>query len=201
MDYASILDRIYQAVDEQAYFAPTASVPASQREAAAEVMAFCDSADFDAEAARRLANRRFREGKVDRIRLLSLLHAIEAHPKVRDYDEAARLVAEQEMAALSEGGPLLQTNLASVERHRGVLAFLKQQHEVALDYFSRALDRERSAINLSNILAALVALGEHDHARELVDSIGRAYPEPLVRQLTQIIASDPDLALLRKESP
>ncbi len=200
MDYASILDRIYQAVDEQAYFAPTATVPAEQREAAHEVMAICGATDFDAQAARRLANRHFRDGRIDKVRLLSLLHAIEAHPKVKNYDEAARLVAEQEMAALSEGGPLLPTNLASVERHRGVLAFLKQQHEVALDYFSRALDRERSAINLANILAALLALGETTHATDLVASIQRAYPPALVRQLDGIIASDPDLALLRTET-
>ena len=92
-----------------------------------------------------------------------------------------------------------QANLASGERHRGVLAFVQERYEVALDYFSRAFERQRSAGNLSNVLATLIRLGDISEARDLLSQVRGALPQPLVRDLERIIAADPDLALLRTE--
>jgi tetratricopeptide (TPR) repeat protein len=108
-------------------------------------------------------------------------------------------VGEQEFAALELGGPRLQDNLASVDRHRGVLAFLRGHYEVALDYFARALERQRSSENLQNILCTLIRLGDEGDARDLLNRIRGAFPVDLVLALEHAIQHDPDLALLREE--
>lgn len=198
MDYRLLLDRIYQSVDSQAYFTPAGSVPAAQRDAMQQIGALLQRQDFDADSARALARRLHADGRIDRVRYLSALHVIEAHPRVANWAEAARLAGEQELAALEQGGPELSQNLAAVDRHRGVLAFMRQQYEVALDYFSRALERERSAENLQNVLCALLRLGEEDDARGLLEMIRRSYPDAMVEALDHSIANDPDLALLRE---
>lgn len=199
MGYQDILERILQAVDERAYFAPASDVEPSQREALAPLEALVRSVHFTPEAARALARQLHDSGHIDRVTLLSALHVIAAHPKVRDYAEAARMCAEQELAALELGGAHLQDNLASVERHRGVLAYLQGHHEVALDYFSRALERQRSPENLANVLCTLLRLGDEAEARALLDQIRRSFPQPTVVVLDGMIAENPDLALLRTQ--
>jgi tetratricopeptide (TPR) repeat protein len=118
---------------------------------------------------------------------------------VKDYGEAARLIAEKEVLALRMGGPELGGRLASVERHRGALSFLLGNYEQALDYFSRAFERQRSAGNLANVLNALIRLGDRDEAVELLAQVRGGLPAPLVRDLEQMILTDPDLATLRRE--
>ena len=95
------------------------------------------------------------------------------------------------------GGPNLADNLASVDRHRGVLAFLLGQYEVAIDHFTRAFERQRSPGNLANVLATLLRLGDEDEARELLDQVQRAFEDDFVDALSDMIERDPDLALLR----
>ena len=153
--------------------------------------------ELEPEAVRSLIRRLFKDGAIDKVMMLSALHVLAASPRVKDWAEAARLVGEQEFAALELGGPNLQANLASVDRHRGVLAFLRGHHEVALDYFTRALERERSSENLGNVLCALLALGEEDEARALLLQVRRSLPTPLVEELDDRVRRDPDLALLR----
>lgn len=199
MDYDAILDRIYRAVDQQAYLTPASQVPPEQRAAMQQIARWLASPDFDAERLRAQIRGMAAEGRIDRVMMLSALHVVAAHPRVADWAEAARLAGEQELVALEQGGPHLEANLASVERHRGVVAFLRGYHVVALDYFSRAMERERSAENLGNVLCALIALGELDEARELLGSITAAYPARLVAELRERICEDPDLALLRAE--
>jgi len=199
MDYRLLLDRIYQSVDSQAYFTPIGSAPPAQRDAMNELAQALSQPDFDADNVRALARRIHGAGRIDRIRYLSALHVIEAHPRVANWAEAARLAGEQEMAALEQGGPELQHNLAAVDRHRGVLAFMRNQYEVALDYFSRALERERSSENLQNVLCTLLRLGEEEDAQNLLGMIRRSYPAEIVENLNSSIARDPDLALLREE--
>ena len=81
-----------------------------------------------------------------------------------------------------------------------MLAFVQERYEVALDYFSRAFERQRSAGNLSNVLATLLRLGDITEARDLLTQVRSALPQPLVRDLERIIAAAPDLALLRMET-
>ena len=131
--------------------------------------------------------------------MLSALHVVACHPRVADWEEAARLVGEQEFAALELGGPRLQDNLASVDRHRGVLAFLRGHYDVALDYFARALERQRSPENLQNVLCTLIRLGDEDDARDLLTRVRAAFPQDIVTALNHSIENDPDLALLRGE--
>jgi tetratricopeptide (TPR) repeat protein len=158
------------------------------------------SQDFDADRARAQVQAFFQGGRIDRVLMLSALHVIACHPRVADWNEAARLVGEQEFAALEMGGPNLQSNLASVDRHRGVLAFLRGHYEVALDYFSRTLERQRSAENLQNILCTLLKLGEESEAAALLAQIRRSFPSELVEEIDRSIQRDPDLALLRMEA-
>ncbi len=200
MDYQAIYARILQTVDQRAYLTPTMQVDAAQRASMQEIERTLQTADFDPHTARETAARYFREGRIDRVMMLSALHVIACHPRVADWEEAARLVGEQEYAALEMGGPRLQDNLASVDRHRGVLAFLRGHYGVALDYFSRTLERQRSAENLQNILCTLLKLGEEEEATALLSQIRRSFPPELVDEIDRAIETDPDLALLRSEA-
>jgi len=199
MNYRALLARIYESVDTQAYFAPVASAPPEQVAVLEPFRRLMAAPDFDADMARAEIRRLHAEGLIDRVRLLSGLHMVEAHPRVANWDEAARLVGEQEMAALERGGPHLPQTLAAVDRHRGVLAYLRGHYEIALDYFSRALERERSAENLQNVLCTMLRVGEEDDARSLLGLIRRSYPSSVVAALDSVVRRDPDLALLRED--
>jgi len=199
MDYQAIFARIRQTVDDRAYFTPAAHVDPAQRGAMQAIQAMIQSPDFDPASARATIEAAHRGGKIDRVMMLSALHVVACHPRVGDWEEAARLVGEQEYVVLELGGPRLQDNLASVDRHRGVLAFLIGNYEVALDYFARALERQRSAENLQNILCTLVRLGDEADARDLLNRVRAGFPTDLVAQLDQAVLVDPDLALLRDE--
>lgn len=199
MDYQAIFQRILATVDEEAYFTPVEQVSPANREGVAAVRSAMAAPDFDADAVRALIEELHARGRLDRVMRLSALHIVAAHPRVAEYEEAARLVGEQEFAALEEGGPRLPAHLASVDRHRGVLAFVRGHYEVALDYFARALERERSAENLTNILCALLRLGEEGEARELLATIDRSFPTAIAEQVRRSIHQDPDLSLLRSE--
>jgi hypothetical protein len=72
---------------------------------------------------------------------------------------------------------------------------------VALDYFSRAFERQHTAGNLSNVLATLIRLGDVAEARALVRQVRDNLAPLLVADLNQMIDQDPDLALLRLETP
>lgn len=200
MDYQALFSRILQHVDEESYFTPAEHVDARHREGVDAVRRALAKPDFDPDAVRMLIERLHREGRLDRVLRLSSLHIVAAHPKVAEWEEAARLVGEQEFAALEQGGPRLDSNLASVDRHRGVLAFLRGHYDVALDYFARALERERTAENLTNILCTLLRLGEEGEARDLLHSIRTAFPAPLAASVDHSVRTDPDLALLRSEA-
>lgn len=201
MNYQALIERITQAVDERAYFTPTTHLDPTRRAVLAEVERRMARPDFDVEGCRAFLRAEHAAGRLDKVHLLSALHVLACHPKVADWEEAARLCGEQELAALEAGGPELETNLAAVERHRGVLAFLRQRYEVALDYFARALERQRSAENFTNVLAALLRLGETDEAAALLRQARASFPAPMVADIDRNVARDPDLALLRPEAP
>jgi len=197
MDYAALFDRILTAVDETAYLPLADSVDPAQREAMGQVEAKLREPDFDPEEARDLARGLHQQGRIDEVMLLSALHVIAASPRVKDYVEAARLAAEQEMVSLRLRGPNLQANLASVDRHRGVLAFMMGAYDVALDYFTRAFERQHTPGNLANVMATLLRLGDEQEAAGLLDQVRSSFPAALVSALELMIAEDPDLALLR----
>ena len=200
MNYDTLYDRILRRVDRGAYLAYADAVPAEQQAAMAELGAYIQSPGFQPETGRELARRFHSEGRIDRLMYLSAMHVIAMSPAVKDYAEAGRLIADKELEAMKLGGPRLQENLASVDRHRGALAFLNGSYDVALDYFSRAFERQRSAGNLGNVLAALLRLGDVAEARELLVGIRSGLPDRIVRALDDMIQIDPDLALLRTET-
>lgn len=197
MNYQALLARILQQVDEQAYLTPSSHLPEADRAAMAEVAGMLQEPDFDPSEVRAVVRRMYKDGRIDRVLMLSALHVVAASPRVQDWAEAARLIGEQEFAALEQGGPQLEANLASVDRHRGVLAFLRSHFDVALDYFTRALERQRTAENFGNVLCTLCRLGEVDHAITLLTQIRDTLPASLVADLDAMIARDPDLAVLR----
>lgn len=197
MDYQAILARILQQVDEQAYLTPFAHLPEEHRDAMAEVHAILQDPSCEPAEARAVIRRMYKDERIDRVLQLSALHVVAASPKVQDWAEAARLVGEQEFAALELGGPHLEANLASVDRHRGVLAYLRGHYETALDYFTRSLERQRTAENFGNVLCALCRLGEVDHAIALLEQIRGSLPPDIVARLNQMVDADPDLATLR----
>jgi tetratricopeptide (TPR) repeat protein len=199
VNYEALFERILQRVDKDSYLASIRPLDPEQRVALQEIeQARCDPS-VPAPIVRALIERCHTEGRLDRPLYYSALHVLAASPKVGDYDEAARLAAAQEMASLQLGGSRQQANLASVERHRGVLAFLQCHYDVALDYFSRAFEREHNAMNLSNVLATLLRLGDEDEAVALLRQVRAALPAALVGELGRLIELDPDLALLRSE--
>ncbi len=197
MNYQALFARILDTVDAEAYRTPAGHVDARQRTAMLEVERAIQSADFDPTHTRSLIDRLHHEGHIDAVLRFSALHVVACHPRVRDWEEAARMVGAQEHAALELGGPNLQNNLASVDRHRGVLAFLQGHLEVALDYFARALERQLTAENMGNILATLLRLGDEGEARGLLRRARGGLSKSFVGELQALIDSDPDLALLR----
>ena len=198
MDYQTLLDRILDAVERKAYFTPTSHRKASKGERALPGLArMLATTGFDPDEVRAYIHAEFDAGNINRVLMLSGLHLVACHPSVAEWEEAARLAGEQELAALELGGPDLDQNLASVDRHRGVLAFLRGHYDVALDYFARAFERERSAENFTNILATMLRLGEEDEANDLLRDVEQAFPVPLIREIRANIENDPDLALLR----
>lgn len=199
MDFQSLFARVLDTVDQEAYFLPVDSVDETQRAAMEAVRDAIAAPDMRPDGVRRLIERLADRGHIDAVLRLSALHVLACHPKVQDYEEAARLVGEQELTALEIGGPQLQRNLASVDRHRGVLAFLKGHHDVALDYFARALERQRTAENVGNILCTMCAMGEIPEARSLLGQVLEAFPRAFVDDLERAIERDPDLAPLRSE--
>jgi hypothetical protein len=200
MDYQALFARILQTVDTAAYQTPASQVEGAQREVLAEVGRMLAAPGFRASDVRSFIREAHAEGRIDRVKLLSALHVVACHPKVAEWEEAARLVGEQEYAALELGGPHLESNLASVDRHRGVLAFLRGHPSVALEYFTRSLERERSAENLGNVLAALLRMGDEAEARDLLAQVRRGFPAAIVAELDRNVQRDPDLALLRSEA-
>lgn len=199
MNYEDLFERILQRVDEDSYLASIRPLGAEQLDALREIEQVRKDPDVSAQIVRAVIERAFSGGRIDKPLYYSALHVLAASPKVQDYGEAARLAAAQEMAALEVGGPRLQANLASVERHRGVLAFLQGHYGVALDYFSRAFEREHNAMNLSNVLATLIRLGDEEEAVALLRQVRASLPPALVDELGRLVQSDPDLALLRSE--
>lgn len=199
LDFQTLIDRITHAVDQRAYFVPTSHISGPQRAVFADFERRISRADFDPEETRAFLHQEHAAGNIDKVKMLSALHVIACHPSVADWEEAARLVGEQEFAALELGGADLEANLASVDRHRGVLAFLRRHYEVALDYFARALERQRSPENFTNVLAVLVRLGEEDEAGTLLRQARRTFPPDFVVEIDKTIKTDPDLALLRSE--
>lgn len=201
LDFQALIDRITHVVDQRAYFTPSSHVDGPQRAVLASVERQLSRDDFDPEEVREYLRAQHAAGNIDKVKMLSALHVVACHPKVADWEEAARLVGEQELAALELGGPNLEANLASVDRHRGVLAFLRRHYEVALDYFARALERQRTAENFTNVLATLLRLGEEDEAVGLLRQARRTFPPNFVAEIDRTIQTDPDLALLRSEEP
>jgi tetratricopeptide (TPR) repeat protein len=200
MNHAALFDRILAQVDGAAYLAYADVVDPDQAPAMREIESALGNPGCDADTVVALATALHAEGRIDKVYLLSALHVIAASPKTKNYDEAARLAAAQEQAALELGGPRLQANLASVERHRGVLAFVQERYEIALDYFSRAFERQHTAGNLANVLATLLRIGDITEARELHAQVCQNLHPDLVTALTEMVDADPDLASLRTES-
>lgn len=192
----TLLERLHRAVQPgQVYLAPTDALPASEREVAREVVV-CLRAGRPA-AARAVIQRALEEEKLSRAAGASALHVVAASPEVRDFREAARLAELQEHYALEDGGPHLLDRLASADRHRGVVAFLLGHHELALEWFSRALERQRTPENLGNVLAALLASGARAEAGELLDTVRTGFPAGFVTDLEERILADDDLTDLR----
>jgi hypothetical protein len=197
VEYQQILERIRAAVASSTYLVPTGGAPPPMREVLREIAAAIEAADADPEQIRRRIHQLHSAGRIDRVMKLSALGVLAASPLVRDLTEAARLASQQEFAALDEGGPWRDLYLASAHRHRGVIAFLRGFDAVALDWFTRALERERSAENVGNVLATLIRLGELDEARQLVERMRRALPTAMRAELDARIETDDDLVRLR----
>lgn len=193
-----ILERLRDALQNgEDYLVPTDQLPEPRRGPAERIRQALE--DEGPVRARAVVEELYLGGAIDRVMRLSALHVIAASPRVRDYREALRLAGLQEMAALEKGTDL-DAALASVERHRGVVSFLMGRFGVALDCFSRALERERTPENFGNVLAALIALGDREEADALYRQACLRFPETFVAQLRRRVAADDDLSPLRLAS-
>lgn len=194
---AAVFARLRAAVRPRGddYLLPSDQLPERDRAGAIEVARTL--ADRGPAEARALVESLHAEGRLDAVTRVSALHVIAASPAVRDLAEAARLADLQEYLALDAGGPHLETRLASADRHRGVVAFLMGRPEVALEWFTRAFERQRTAENVGNVLAALIALGDRREAADLLVTVRDRFPPSLVDELMDRIEQDGDLRELR----
>jgi tetratricopeptide (TPR) repeat protein len=197
VDYRSTLGRIRAAVRRGTYLVTNEGVPPAQRDALAEIAAAIAAPGCDPDAVRQRIQQLHASGRIDQVMKLSALGVLAASPHVGDYEEASRLAGQQELAALDHGGPSVDAYIASAHRHRGVVAYLLGHYAVALDWFTRALERERSAENLGNVLGALVRLGEHEEAHAMLDRVRTSFPTELRRAVESRVLEDDDLSPLR----
>ncbi len=191
-----LVARIRTAVSVGSYLAPTDRLPPAHRPHVDEIAAAMTAPGADPDAIRIRIQQLHATGRIDRTTKLSALSVLAASPLVRDYTEAARLASQQELAALEEGGPWKEARLASAARHRGVVTFLLGHHAAALEWFTRALELERTPENVGNVLAVLLRLGELEEAWELTRSLRASLPEEVWRQLAERIERDEDLVRL-----
>ena len=131
------LRRIEDALARPCYIVPTSQVEPRYRDALAQLARWMARPDFDGELAVGKIRDWAQEGVLDDERMWSALSVVCSHPRVRNYLEASKCIALQESAALDKGGQGLDSAMASVERHRGVLAFCMGRPEVALECFIR----------------------------------------------------------------
>lgn len=197
MDYRSTLARIRAAVRRGTYLVSSEGVPLEQREVLADIAREIASPGCDPDAVRQRIQQLHAAGRIDRVMKLSALGVLAASPHVGDYEDASRLAGQQELVALEEGGPHADVYVASAHRHRGVVAYLLGHYEVALDWFTRALEREHSAENLGNVLGALVRLGDDDEARAMLDQVRTVFPRAIRDAIDARIVEDDDLSQLR----
>jgi tetratricopeptide (TPR) repeat protein len=191
-----LLDRLHRAVQRgEVYLAPADALPERERSAALEIHRCLR--DQGADAARELIQALFDANALGAVARVSALHVVAASPEVRDFAEAFRLADQQEFLALREDGSHLLAQLASADRHRGVVTFLMGHYEVALDWFSRAFERERTAENLGNVLATLLATGSRSEAAELLETVRESFPGRFAADLQARILADDDLRELR----
>ncbi len=201
MDYNAILERILNTVDREAYRFSGTHLSQPDAVAQRKVHEALGNPTIDLDVILRMVEQFHADGQIDEITRLSLLFVVAAHPRAKDYARAGQVLGERETAIwaiadrTSEAD--LERLLAAVDRHRGALAFLMGRYSHALDHFARALERERAANNLQNVLATLLRLGEEEDARSLLGQIRQSYPAPVVELLERVIEQDPDLALLR----
>ena len=194
---AHLLERVHDCLDGSAYCVPVDQTTADQRSVLERLAFSMAQPDFDGPMAVARVHRWWQEGVLDAERAWSALAVIATHPRVRDYREAAHCIAMQEAAVLGLPPAAARRGLASVERHRGVLAFSMGHIGVALEHFSWALERERRAENLANVLACLVRLGDQEEALEMLTSARAGLPREFMEALEAQIRVDPDLAALR----
>lgn len=194
--YGHILERIRSTLASASYLVPGGSALGQQRDLMEEVGAAIEQAG-DPEQIRRRIHQLHGAGRIDRVMMLSALGVLAASPAVRDWEEAARLASQQEFAALELGGPHRERYLASAYRHRGVITFLRGWYATALDWFTRALERETSAENVGNVLATLIRLGEHEEAVRLLAAARITLGPEQAAALDARLDDDDDLARLR----
>lgn len=199
MNIDLLLNRILSTVDQGAYLVPTASADPKYRPLLDELLNRLTSPETSYEEITRLAHMFFENGDLDEYHYYSLRHVIAAHPRFSRLNEAAEMVGLQEIAAWGAPDSARSERLASVDRHRGVLAFLHRQFDVALDYFTRALEREHSIENLGNVLCSLLRLGEIQDAQTIVRRATQRFPTDRSHALCVRIQQDPDLAALRDQ--
>lgn len=197
MGYRDILGRIRTTLTGDAYLAGTDGVPDDQHPAMREIASLVADAHVPADQVRARIQQLHASGRIDRTMKLSALGVLAASPRVHDLAEASRLAGQQELAAMEADPERRAGYLASVHRHRGVIAFLAGHPEVALDHFARALDHVRSAQDLGNVLACLVRLGDLPAARRLQQDVARGGDAALRDALLQVVERDADLVALR----
>lgn len=197
MQHDAILARILRAVDDRAYRTPSAAADPEQKSALEEISTRLADGSVDIADVKAFVRRLHEASLIDEVHMLSAMGVIAASPRVADYAEALRLANVQEQAARRQGGPRLEMNLASVDRHRGVALFLAGRFDAALEYFTAALERQRTPENLGNVLATLLRVGDIEQAEAILAQARESLPQSFRLSLAEAIETDPDLAALR----
>ncbi len=199
-DFDALLDRVFSAVDHQAFVTPIAGIDDPDEVRLLEpIFEALGGPDVDIAGLRAQVRRLADDGLVTPRRAVILLQTLAAHPAGEDLRELARLIGEEEHLVLREGGPRMAARLAVVDHHRGVHAFLLGRYEHALELETRSAAARPWGDSLANILILLLRLDQEPRARALLAQIRGRFPMDLVRQVHGYISQDPDLALLRDD--
>lgn len=191
----SFLDRLLSSLDRLAYVLPSSGLDERELAAVRSVQESMGSPGFDPDRLAQEAREHHAAGRMQERTLLGLLCTIASHPEVARWDEAEALAAEMEEleSALPEG-----EHRAAIARHRGVIDFLRERFEPALEHFTAAWEHVPSPQNLANLLAVLLRLDREAEARELLAACRERSPPEALRQLEdEHLAVDPDLSILR----
>lgn len=195
--YPSIEARVRQILAQRAYVGRVIEDGPDPEASGALYRAAFDGVTSPDEV-RALVEAHHAQGRIGLLARLEWLTLLASRPDVQDWPGAMRLLGEMERLTWTMDDERRNQNLASIARHRGVVAYLEGHYSVALEYFLDAVNRVLTLPNIHNLLCVTLRLSGRDAAQGLYAYIQSLIPEDAARDLAERIHQDPDLILLSR---